>query len=197
MWKAPASGKGAMQAIEEGRVSGSNTEEQEELLAGAPRGLRRLEQERRAKALARRPKSRKRKTEEWSLAIALAWVVLIHFIFITSITLLLVFSLPPKSFPPPDEVSSLFAGIVNQHKSPAHAFGPSSRLLVSRWAAFLGGSATILAAGQYLPQIVHTARTKLVGSLSIPMMCLQVPGSAIFVYSVSATSSSMNGPLLT
>jgi hypothetical protein len=32
---------------------------------------------------------------------------------------------------------------------------------------------------------MHTARSKLVGSLSIPMMCLQVPGSAIFVYSLA------------
>lgn len=43
----------------------------------------------------------------------------------------------------------------------------------------------LLAAFQYLPQIVHTARARLVGSLSIPMMCLQVPGSAVFVYSLA------------
>lgn len=63
--------------------------------------------------------------------------------------------------------------------------GPSSRLLVQRWAGFLGWSATILAALQYIPQIIHTSRARLVGSLSIPMMCLQVPGSVIFVYSLA------------
>lgn len=92
-------------------------------------------------------------------------------VFILSVTLLLVFSLPPSSFPdPPHEWVAL---------------GPSSRLLVTRWATFLGWSAMILAALQYLPQIVHTAKKRLVGSLSIPMMCLQVPGSALFVYSLS------------
>lgn len=122
----------------------------------------------------RKPRHRRVKTRspEWALALSLAWLVAFHFIFILLVTLLLVSSLPPTSFPSP----------------PAHSvtvLGPSSRLLVNRWAAFLGWSAMLLAALQYLPQIVHTARTKLVGSLSIPMMCLQVPGSAIFVYSLA------------
>ena len=56
---------------------------------------------------------------------------------------------------------------------------------MQRWATFLGVTGTILAAGQYVPQIIYTARAKLVGSLSIPMMCLQVPGSIIFVYSLA------------
>lgn len=64
-------------------------------------------------------------------------------------------------------------------------FGPSSRLLVSRWAAFLGITSTLLAAAQYIPQILHTYRNKTVGSLSIPTMLLQVPGTAIFVYSLA------------
>ncbi|EPQ32214.1 uncharacterized protein PFL1_00411 [Pseudozyma flocculosa PF-1] len=194
MWKAPASGRGGMDAIEEGRVSDPAQKRQrhQELLAGAPRGLRRIDTERRNRLAARRvPKTRQRKTEEWGLAVALAWVVLIHFVFIASMTLLLVTSLPTNSFPPPEEVSifssgsSLVAATTSHHGSMAHAFGPSSRLLVSRWAVFLGTSAVVLAMGQYLPQIIYTARTQLVGSLSIPMMCLQVPGSAIFVYSLA------------
>ena len=131
-------------------------------------------------------RTRKRRTEEWSLALSLAWVVLIHFIFISTVTLLLVSSLPSKSFPPPEEVSALSSWTqAVGNVSTLTLSRPSSRLLVSRWAAFLGSSATILAAGQYLPQIVYTARSKLVGSLSIPMMCLQVPGSAVFVYSLA------------
>ncbi|TKY90051.1 hypothetical protein EX895_000049 [Sporisorium graminicola] len=180
MWKAPngetaqAPGRGSQRADSRG------------VLSNAPRGMQRIERQRRAKLGKRLLRTRKRRTEEWSLALSLAWVVLIHFIFISTITFLLVSSLPSKSFPPPEEVSAL--------SSWSQAVGsvstltlnrPSSRLLVSRWAAFLGSSATILAAGQYLPQIVYTARSKLVGSLSIPMMCLQVPGSAVFVYSLA------------
>ncbi|PWZ03041.1 hypothetical protein BCV70DRAFT_10509 [Testicularia cyperi] len=176
MWKAPGSNE----------PQAGSAQSSQQLVASAPRGMRRIERERRAKLSSRRPKTRKRKTEEWSLAIALAWVVLIHFIFITSITLLLVSSLPAKSFPSPEEVSSLgvwHRAVVTLHQ--ASMMRPSSRLLVSRWATFLGTSATVLAMGQYLPQIVHTARTQLVGSLSIPMMSLQVPGTAVFVYALA------------
>lgn len=77
---------------------------------------------------------------------------------------------------------------------------PSSRLLVSRWATFLGVSGAALAAAQYIPQIIHTSKAKLVGSLSVHMMLLQVPGSAIFVYSVSLStliSTSLHSDRLT
>ncbi|SNX81335.1 uncharacterized protein MEPE_00040 [Melanopsichium pennsylvanicum] len=179
MWKAPGSDNtGASQQTRSSAQRG--------ILSNAPRGIRRIERQRRAKIGQRAIRTRKRRTEEWSLAVALAWVVLIHFIFISAITLLLVSSLPPKSFPPPEEVSALSSWTQAIGNMPTIALSrPSSRLLVSRWAAFLGSSATVLAAGQYLPQIVYTTRSKLVGSLSIPMMCLQVPGSAIFVYSLA------------
>ncbi len=53
------------------------------------------------------------------------------------------------------------------------------------WATFLGVSSTLLAAFQYLPQIVHTYRHKLVGALSIPMMCIQTPGAILMVTSIA------------
>ena len=34
-------------------------------------------------------------------------------------------------------------------------------------------------------EILLTARTRLVGSLSIPMMCIQAPGSFVFVYTIA------------
>lgn len=37
---------------------------------------------------------------------------------------------------------------------------------------------------QYAPQIIRTYRSKMVGALSIEMMLIQVPGSAIFVGSL-------------
>ncbi|KAI8967705.1 hypothetical protein BDF20DRAFT_829137 [Mycotypha africana] len=56
------------------------------------------------------------------------------------------------------------------------------------WAAFLGILSMILASLQYFPQIWKTWQTKMVGALSIPMMCLQTPGTVLFVYSLMARS---------
>ncbi|RPB21535.1 hypothetical protein L211DRAFT_889740 [Terfezia boudieri ATCC MYA-4762] len=60
------------------------------------------------------------------------------------------------------------------------AIRPNS--LVS-YANFLGVQATILASVQYIPQILTTWKLGHVGSLSIPMMCIQTPGS--FVWAIS------------
>jgi hypothetical protein len=54
------------------------------------------------------------------------------------------------------------------------------------WANFLGVLSTILASIQYFPQIWTTYQLKRVGSLSIPMMCIQTPGS--FLWSASLAS---------
>jgi len=57
---------------------------------------------------------------------------------------------------------------------------------LSTLAAILGILATILAAIQYLPQIYTTWRLQKVGSLSIPMMCIQTPGSFVWVASLAS-----------
>jgi len=54
------------------------------------------------------------------------------------------------------------------------------------WANVLGIMATILAAIQYLPQIWMTYRLGHVGSLSIPMMLIQTPGSFVWSASLAA-----------
>ncbi|KAK0641751.1 hypothetical protein B0T16DRAFT_335775 [Cercophora newfieldiana] len=54
------------------------------------------------------------------------------------------------------------------------------------WANTLGIMAALLAAVQYLPQIWMTYHIKHVGSLSIPMMCMQTPGGFIFAGSLFA-----------
>lgn len=54
------------------------------------------------------------------------------------------------------------------------------------WANFLGVMATALAAVQYVPQIWTTYKLKHVGSLSIPMMCIQTPGGFLFAASLFA-----------
>ncbi|KAJ9602725.1 hypothetical protein H2200_012919 [Cladophialophora chaetospira] len=54
------------------------------------------------------------------------------------------------------------------------------------WANFLGIFSTVLASIQYFPQIYTTFRLKRVGSLSIPMMCIQTPGSFVWAGSLAA-----------
>ena len=54
------------------------------------------------------------------------------------------------------------------------------------WANVLGIMATVLAGIQYLPQIYTTYTLKHVGSLSIPMMCIQTPGGVLFAVSLFA-----------
>ncbi|GAA5941836.1 PQ-loop repeat-containing protein [Sporobolomyces koalae] len=61
---------------------------------------------------------------------------------------------------------------------------PSERA-VRVWATTLGLLSVALGCCQYAPQLVHTARNKVVGSLSIPMMLLQTPGSFVFVYTLA------------
>lgn len=55
---------------------------------------------------------------------------------------------------------------------------------LSLWANILGVMAAALAAVQYLPQIWTTYHLKHVGSLSIPMMCIQTPGGLLFAASL-------------
>lgn len=57
---------------------------------------------------------------------------------------------------------------------------------LSSWANFLGILGTCLAAIQFLPQIWTTWKLQEVGSLSIPMMCIQTPGSFVWVGSLAA-----------
>lgn len=54
------------------------------------------------------------------------------------------------------------------------------------WAIFNGILSAALAAVQYIPQIVMTYHLKHVGSLSIPMMCIQTPGGLVFAASLAA-----------
>ena len=68
---------------------------------------------------------------------------------------------------------------------PAHSSTSISPQLTA-WANFLGIQSMILASLQYIPQLFTTWTLKHVGSLSIPMMCIQTPGS--FVWAVSLAS---------
>lgn len=54
-----------------------------------------------------------------------------------------------------------------------------------KWAEILGVMATVFGAIQYLPQIWTTYCERDVGSLSIPMMLIQTPGSFLFATSLA------------
>ena len=69
------------------------------------------------------------------------------------------------------------ASLIIINKYPSHLQG---------YANVLGITATVLASIQYLPQIYTTWRLKHVGSLSIPMMCMQTPGSFLWAGSLAA-----------
>lgn len=58
--------------------------------------------------------------------------------------------------------------------------------MLGYWANLLGVMAAALAAVQYVPQIWTTYHLKHVGSLSIPMMCIQTPGGFLFAASLFA-----------
>ncbi|EKM56784.1 uncharacterized protein PHACADRAFT_141718 [Phanerochaete carnosa HHB-10118-sp] len=104
------------------------------------------------------------KRDEWRLSITLAWVVLLYTLLILFITFILLGTRPPPSTPRKFDAVDL-------------------------WATFLGITSTLLAAFQYLPQIVHTYRHKLVGALSIPMMLIQTPGAILMVLSIALRPS--------
>jgi len=53
-----------------------------------------------------------------------------------------------------------------------------------RWADVLGVGGGLLAMTQYIPQIRTTYKAGKVASLSIPMMCIQTPGSFVFAFSL-------------
>lgn len=74
-------------------------------------------------------------------------------------------------------VVALFGSVVFVYALPSHVRG---------WANFLGLLATLLAAIQYIPQILMTWKLQETGSLSIPMMCIQTPGSFVFAASLYA-----------
>jgi hypothetical protein len=74
-------------------------------------------------------------------------------------------------------VVALFGSVVFVYALPSHVRG---------WANFLGLLATVLAAIQYIPQIFMTWKLQEIGSLSIPMMCIQTPGSFVFAASLYA-----------
>lgn len=75
----------------------------------------------------------------------------------------------------------LFMGIFS-----SYFYYKGSENEITLFANFLGIIGAILAAAQYFPQIYTTTHLQHVGSLSIPMMCLQTPGGFLWSATIAA-----------
>jgi hypothetical protein len=73
-------------------------------------------------------------------------------------------------------IFTFLGSIVMVYAAPSHLYA---------WANFLGLLGTLLAAIQYFPQIITTYKLQETGSLSVPMMCIQTPGSFVFAASLA------------
>ena len=73
-------------------------------------------------------------------------------------------------------VFAFLGSVIFVYAAPSHLRG---------WANFLGLLATTLAAIQYIPQILTTWKLQETGSLSVPMMIIQTPGSFVFAASLA------------
>lgn len=87
----------------------------------------------------------------------------------------------------PDRSLTIFITFLLLLTSPSYPSPvPSHRdTQIQIWATFLGVTSALLAALQYAPQLVHTYKSKLVGALSIKMMCIQSPGALLMVLSIA------------
>ncbi|EAU35026.1 conserved hypothetical protein [Aspergillus terreus NIH2624] len=66
------------------------------------------------------------------------------------------------------------------------AIGLKRPTALQSWSNFCGILAAVLSSIQYFPQIYTTLKLRCVGSLSIPMMCIQTPGSLVWAGSLAA-----------
>ncbi|KAJ7487260.1 hypothetical protein B0H11DRAFT_1805573 [Mycena galericulata] len=118
------------------------------------------------------------RSQLWWRSILLANVTAAHFILSALLTLFLVLASPsPLLSPTPP----------SPYPDPSFPDPDSSDLPLPlvRWALYLGVSSALLAAIQYIPQIAVTWHAKLVGALSVPMMCVQSPGAVAMVLSIA------------
>lgn len=110
---------------------------------------------------------------QWEFSVFCAWVTFGHLFVFLCVPLINM----------TDIVNSMFSGITTLYLM-VPAPGPTTDV-PQMWATLLGVMSSILAMVQYTPQLIHTYRLKLVGVLSIPMMCITVPGSALMITGIA------------
>ncbi|KAH9474897.1 hypothetical protein JR316_0013365 [Psilocybe cubensis] len=121
------------------------------------------------------------RSAEWRLSVILAWITVAHFVFVALTTAYL---LSTTTFPPAPSPAPLPPTPPTPTPAPTPTPTPHLPPQISAWATLLGLSSASLAAIQYAPQLAHTYRTRLVGALSVPMMCIQTPGGVLMVLSI-------------
>lgn len=97
---------------------------------------------------------------------------------------------PHSSTPPPSYRTALFIGLICIIHAIATLFISALVLYLAPqnlqpWANTLGILATLLAGVQFIPQLFTTWRLQAAGSLSIPAMCIQTPGSFVWAGSLA------------
>ncbi|KAJ6472680.1 hypothetical protein C8R47DRAFT_1145859 [Mycena vitilis] len=127
---------------------------------------------------ARNGKPQRERSKLWGLSVILANLTVAHFVLSALLTLFVVLASPSPLHPPSSP---------SPYPDPSFPDPDSSTLPLSlaRWALYLGVSSALLAAIQYVPQIAFTWRARLVGALSVPMMCVQSPGAVAMVLSIA------------
>ncbi|GAA5926670.1 hypothetical protein JCM10213_002419 [Rhodosporidiobolus nylandii] len=115
-------------------------------------------------------------SSEFRHAVSLFALTVLHLLLTILTTAILLATLPKAEVPHDPQTPGGGSGSGREH--------PQERA-VRVWASTLGLVSVALGCAQYAPQLVLTARKRLVGSLSIPMMVLQTPGSFLFVYTLA------------
>lgn len=111
-------------------------------------------------------------SSEYRHAVSLFFLTALHFVLTFLTTAILITTLPTTESPHPGNPTP------TPPWEPLPGTGPgkehASERAVRVWATTVGLMSVVLACVQYTPQLVHTYQRKLVGSLSIPMMMIQV-----------------------
>ncbi|GAA5862856.1 hypothetical protein JCM3774_006664 [Rhodotorula dairenensis] len=123
-------------------------------------------------------------SSEYRHAVSLFFLTALHFTLTFLTTAILITTLPTTESPHPGNPTPTpppWEPLPGPGSGKEHA----SERAVRVWATTVGLMSVVLACVQYTPQLVHTYQRKLVGSLSIPMMMIQTPGSFVFVYTLA------------
>ncbi|KAG0659498.1 hypothetical protein C6P46_005135 [Rhodotorula mucilaginosa] len=123
-------------------------------------------------------------SSEYRHAVSLFFLTVLHFTLTFLTTAILITTLPTTESPHPGNPTPTppWEPLPGQ---PGSGKEHASERAVRVWATTVGLMSVVLACVQYTPQLVHTYQRKLVGSLSIPMMLIQTPGSFVFVYTLA------------
>ena len=126
-------------------------------------------------------------SSEYRHAVSLFFLTVLHFTLTFLTTAILITTLPTTESPHPGNPTPTppWEPLPGQ---PGSGKEHASERAVRVWATTVGLMSVVLACVQYTPQLVHTYQRKLVGSLSIPMMLIQVRFPFLRLFSTCSLS---------